>query len=134
MEPISIIQPSDLQIHDIAINISTGHMVRIASGYAIDNWEFKPVIITEDIMNRCPDFRRVGTMYYSVEISYFKTGFRNLTLSQDYLTIDEWDGEEELHKRDLVVLWNRDIMKEFYLHELQRIYKAITRKELKFNL
>jgi len=72
-----------------------------------------------------------GFLEYIYDISRFKNSDLFLVFSGDYLYIREY-GEINRIKvpTDLICLWNKDLKKEFYVHEFQNLYQLITGKEL----
>jgi hypothetical protein len=74
-----------------------------------------------------------GFNSYEYDISRFESGELKLSFSGDYLIITEFDKDKKI-PNDLIVLWNKDIKKEFYVHEFQNLYKSITGKDLVYNI
>lgn len=55
---------------------------------------------------------------------------RELSFSGDYLYLREGKEVYGSGDDDLCVLWNKDVMKQFYVHQLQNLYFALTGEEL----
>ena len=91
-----------------------------------------PIPLTPEILEQC-GFVKDGFKAYNLNISPFPDGIRLLCFSGDYLYIKEGDKAIHPAKLDVVCLWNKDLMKEFYLHQLQNLYFAPTNRELKLN-
>ena len=91
-----------------------------------------PIPITPDILERC-GFVKDGFGAYNLSISPWESHFKILSFAGDYLYLREGDEIEHRGKDNLVTLWNKDLMKEFYLHELQTLYFALMRKELPYD-
>ena len=70
---------------------------------------------------------------YVYDISRFcKKGITQLVFSGDYLYLRESESPNGIPS-DLICLWNKDVNKEFYVHEFQNLYFFLTRKELEIN-
>lgn len=91
---------------------------------------FEPIILTEEYSKRL-GFTKDG-LGLSIDISVFKNTYKKLILSGDYLYLREGDVSDHRGRDHLVVLWNKDLKKQFCVHELQNIYFSITGKELIF--
>jgi len=74
-------------------------------------------------------------MSYVYDISVFnKPDERCLVFSGDYLWLREKNINGPL-PYDFMVIWNKDIKKEFYVHEFQNLYKVMNNnKKLKFDV
>jgi hypothetical protein len=91
------------------------------------------VRLTPEILKSC-GFEKDGFGCYNLSINPFDSGTKKLFFVGDYLYLQEGsEGEHEM-KHHLVILWNKDLMKEFYLHQLQNLYFSLTGKELTFSL
>jgi hypothetical protein len=61
------------------------------------------------------------------------TGIRKLlTFSGDYLFLRETKTIQEASDDNICVLWNKDIMNTFYVHEFQNLYYCLTQLPLTF--
>lgn len=89
-----------------------------------------PIPLTEEILLKC-GFEK-EPMAYRKSIDYFGGG-KKLTFSGDYLYIVDSEKQNTI-PTDIITLWNKDICKEFYLHQLQNLYFALTGQELEINL
>jgi len=72
-------------------------------------------------------------MSYVYDISVFEKGDKCLVFSGDYLYLREINNEKGQAPYNFMVLWNKDIKKEFYVHEFQKLYEAISGKKIKFD-
>lgn len=83
--------------------------------------EYKPIPLTSEWLERF-DFENNFHQDYRISICPFNNGKQTkfLTLSGDYLFIRENDGSGGLDT--IVTIWNKDLKKEFYVHELQNTY------------
>lgn len=90
----------------------------------------EPIPLTEEILLKC-GFEK-EPISYSINIDSFGGGKR-LSFSGDYLYITDSEKQNTI-PTDIITLWNKDLRKEFYLHELQNIFHAITGTELNITL
>jgi hypothetical protein len=96
--------------------------------YALD--DFEPIPLTPEILERC-GFSQDGFYQYGIDASSsLSTSKRRLYFGGDYLYLEE---EDKNLNRDLITIWNKDLMKVFYLHQLQNLYFTLTGKELNYN-
>jgi hypothetical protein len=65
---------------------------------------------------------------FSLNIDLFGGG-KKISISSDYLYIIDSE-KQNTAPTDIITIWNRDIMKEFYVHQLQNLIFALTQKEL----
>lgn len=54
---------------------------------------------------------------------------RTLYFQGDYLFMREGVGELDSAKDDIIVVWNKDVMKEFYWEQFELLYEGITGKK-----
>lgn len=93
---------------------------------------FNPIPLTTEILSKT-EFTRDGFGAYNISIAWYPDQFKILSFSGDYLFLRE--GNTKNHWEDSVItLWNKDIQKEFYLHEIQNLYADLTRNQLIVNL
>ena len=78
-------------------------------------------------------FLKDGFGAYNKDISNFEGEFKTLSFSGDYLYIRQGNKENGREGDDLVSLWNKDLMRVFYVHQLQNLYYALTGEELTLN-
>lgn len=52
-----------------------------------------------------------------------------LVFASDYLYMRQFNTDKR-HEDDICTIWNKDIMKHFYVHDLQNLYFALTGQEL----
>ncbi len=113
-------------------------------GWGINRWHenvttLEKVIKTTDKIELTDDwllkfgFNKNGFNCFEKDINLFDEGHRMLLFVDDYLYISHGDSKNRNHESDLVVLWNKDIKKKFYVDELQNLYQAITGSELKLD-
>ncbi len=86
----------------------------------------EPIPISEDWLTKLGFEKQV--MSYSKNIDFFGGG-RRLSFSGDYLYIIDSEKQNTI-PTDIVVLWNKDVMKEFSIHKLQNIYYLLTGEKL----
>ena len=96
------------------------------------NGNYRGIPITSEILEKC-GFVKQGFGYW-LSINTFSKGSKFLFFSGDYLYIQEGSKDMPTPEDDIVTLWNKDLKKEFYLHELQNLYYLIIGEELKINL
>lgn len=89
--------------------------------------------LTHELLLSC-GFVVDGFGAHIISINPYDMGIKLLKFAGDYLYIVDGLSEKTPHKFDLVTVWNKDLMKEFYLHELQNLYFALTRTELTVKL
>jgi len=90
-----------------------------------DKWAFAPIPITPNILDSC-GFVKDGFRSYNLSINQFSEGIKLLCFSGDYLYLKEG--------RDIVTIWNKRVMGDFYLHQLQNLVYLLTQKELNVDL
>ena len=90
--------------------------------------DISPIPLTPEILVKC-GFTQNTWKQYEIELNGLSAVKKVLYFSGDYLYLEE--GERQRTK-DLVTIWNTDIMKTFYLHQLQNLYFALTGKELNY--
>lgn len=105
----------------------SGTIVDIIAGWQIDEDDTHYGIpLTEEWLEKL-GFVKDCFGSHSINISdHKKLAFSG---DGDYLYICE-ENSNKLHVHDFVCLWNKDIMREFYVHEIQNLYFDLTRKEL----
>ena len=86
----------------------------------------KPVPLTEEWLLKF-GFEEEA-MRYSKNIDLFGGG-KKLCFSGDYLYIIDSEKQNTI-PTDVVTIWNKDVKKEFYVHQLQNLYFALTGEEL----
>jgi len=89
----------------------------------------EPIKLTPELLERC-GFVKDGFNSHSISINSFPFGLNALYFSGDYLYIRQGVDSQPSSADELCTLWNKDIKKEFYLHELQNLYYALTNIEL----
>jgi len=94
---------------------------------------YTAIPLTPEILVEC-GFELDGFKHYNLEIPTILTCSNiTITFAGDYLYLEE-PAKRRLDKPDLICLWNKDLMKVFYLHQLQNLYFALTGEELNINL
>lgn len=102
----------------------------IRDGKDIDNAEwFEPIPLTEEWHNKF-GVQKNGFGNFEYDICPFGRKTRVLVFSGDYLYIRDMSGKDRTED-DLITIWNKDIKKNFYVHEWQNLYFALSGKELK---
>lgn len=93
-------------------------------------WDkIEPIPLTEEWLLRFGFEKEV--MSFSKNIDLFGGG-KKLSFSGDYLYIIDSDKQNTI-PTDIITLWNKDVKKQFYVHQLQNLYFAITGEELTIN-
>lgn len=110
---------------------------QIKKGSDIDNQTLQssylePIPITPDILVKC-GFTKGGFNNYNLSINPHDGGLMILSFSNDYLYIRQGKDGKESKDDDIVTIWNKDIISDFYLHQLQNLFHSITGKELLIN-
>lgn len=116
-----------------------GNKVYTTHGWHLPYEEVEePIPLTPEILEKAGFvYQKLGGMsWYELNISesFITKGWKKLVFAGDYLYLQEWNGREPLDQRDIITLWNRDVMKQFYLHQLQNLYFALTQTDLPINL
>jgi len=89
---------------------------------------FEPISLTEEWLIKF-GFEQQGLGSNTKSISLFGN-LRELIFSGDYLYMPEGVNEFRTDVDDICVLWNKDVKKQFYVHQLQNLYFALTGEEL----
>jgi hypothetical protein len=89
------------------------------------NW-CKPIPLTEEWLLKFGFEKQV--MNYSKNIDLFGGG-KKLCFSGDYLYIIDSEKQNTI-PTDVVTIWNKDVKKEFYVHQLQNLYFSLMDEEL----
>jgi hypothetical protein len=88
---------------------------------------FDPIPLTPEILEKC-GFDINGFWEFEFILSDFSKLV--LDLRQGYLWLRESDLSKKPENDSIVCLWNRDLKKEIFLHQLQNLYFALTGEEL----
>lgn len=115
---------------DMPCKIDAQDILNISTNYMHNAEIHSPIPLTEEILLKC-GFEK-EPISYSINIDSFGGGKR-LSFSGDYLYITDSEKQNTI-PTDIITLWNKDLRKEFYLHELQNIFHAITGTELNITL
>lgn len=108
----------------------------IANGcYDNKHNDLQQVPLTPEILEKC-GFEKDVFMGYQILIDNkeMSTVSKKLYFSGDYLYLEEWRDGVKTYERDLITLWNKDVMKTFYLHQLQNLIYSLTGEELEVKL
>jgi hypothetical protein len=89
---------------------------------------YEPIPLTEEWLLKL-GFEKDGFNAFNKSIALHKRQYKVLCFSGDYLFLREANTDLR-HEDSLCTLWNKDIKKQFYVHELQNLYYALTGKEL----
>lgn len=97
-------------------------------------WFFKNnycgIPLTEKFHNKFGIFKN-GLNRFEYNISRFDKNDLFLIFSDDYLYLKS-NTDDRRSPHEIICLWNKDLKKEFYVHEFQNLYFSITNKELTF--
>lgn len=74
---------------------------------------------------------------FSIDISNFNSSFKIISLTiqkgNKFLYLREGETNGSRDEDDLITIWNDDIKDNFYLHNLQNLFKELTGTELTLN-
>lgn len=85
-----------------------------------------PIPLTEEWLLKM-GFKK-EPMEYSKNIDLFGGG-KKLSFSGDYLYLVDSEKKNTI-PTDVITVWNKDVMKQFYVHQLQNLYFSLTGEEL----
>ena len=88
--------------------------------------KLEPILLTEEWLVKF-GFEKYQ-MNMSKNIDLFGGG-KQLSFSGDYLYLIDSENPNTT-PTDIILLWNKDVMKKFYVHQLQNLYFALTGEEL----
>jgi len=92
---------------------------------------FSPIPLTTEILEKA-GFLKNGFNNYTLKLpNTLQKTESYLVFSGDYLYLRHYNGENRMDD-SVVTIWNKDLMKEFYLHSLQNVYFSLTSEELEF--
>lgn len=95
-----------------------------------DTKECNPIPLTPEVLEAC-GFKKDGFNQYGIELpKTLSCATRKLYFAGDYLYLEE--RVESGKVTDLIAIWNKDLMKEFYLHVLMNLYHSLTGKGIVF--
>ena len=122
----NIVYDNNCDFHRIRANdFSRFNHPNMGGDYGLYAIELSP-----EILEKC-GFEK-EQMAYSINIDKFGGG-KKLSFSGDYLYIIDSEKRETI-PTDIITIWNKDLMKEFYLHQLQNLIFSLTGEELIVNL
>jgi hypothetical protein len=95
---------------------------------------YEPILLTPEILEKV-GLSINGFYEFEWDIPMHKGQYRKLTLDLrgGFLYLREGSTNNRLED-DIVCLWNRDLKKEYYLHQLQNLYYSLTGEELEVEL
>lgn len=96
---------------------------------AIPDEHLQPIPLDQSILEAC-GFEKDGFGAFNYSISPFVGQLKQLSFSGDYLYLRQGDLEKNRINDHIVVLWNKDLKKQFYLHDLQNLIHSLTGQEL----
>jgi hypothetical protein len=91
---------------------------------------YEAIPLTEEWLLRA-GFEKDGFNAYNKSIALHRRQYKVLCFSGDYLFLREANTDMR-HEDSLCTLWNMDIKKQFYVHELQNLYFDLMGVELTF--
>ena len=92
-----------------------------------------PIPLTPEILENY-GFIKDGFGAYNIAVkNNYQTSKGILSFSGDYLYLRH-ENDNNKSNDSICTLWNKDLMKEFYVHDLQNLYFALTGEELKITL
>ena len=92
---------------------------------------YKPISLTEEWHNKF-GVEKNGFGNFEYDICPFGRKSKVFIFSGDYLYLRDMSGKYR-SEDDIITIWNKDIKKEFYVHEWQNLYFALTGNELIVN-
>lgn len=102
-------------------------LVKINAPMEVDLTDISPIPLTEEWLIKFGFVKE--PLAYSINIDKFGRG-KKITISSDYLYIVDSEKQNTI-PTDIITIWNKDIVKEFYVHQLQNLYFTLTGEELK---
>lgn len=132
-----MIDPSELRINNYVYINNVIRQLNVKSfEYAVCNdrcIDVRPIIITPELLEKC-GFIKDGFHAYNLYITNkLQTHPMLLYFSGDYLYLRQENNNRRFDD-SVITLWNKNLMKVFYLHQLQNLYFALTGTELDINL
>lgn len=115
------------------ILVSSHPDLQYSKSYTVPLAGCTPIPLTEEILLKI-GFIKNGFNNLVMDINPFDMGNKSIYFAHDYLYLTEGRENKEGPENDLICLWNKDLKKEFYVHELQNLYFLLTGKELNFKL
>lgn len=89
---------------------------------------YSPIPLTEEWLIKF-GFEQGALGSWKKSITLFGN-LRELSFGGDYLYLREGKEVFGSGEDDLCVLWNKDVVKQFHVHQLQNLYFALTGEEL----
>lgn len=102
-----------------------------SDGWAKSIEDIQPIPLTPDVLIRC-GFEKDGFGAYNISITNtLQASTAILSFASDYLYLRHKNNGNP-YDDSICTLWNKDLMKEFYLHQLMNLYYFLTGKELDY--
>jgi len=97
--------------------------------------DISPIPVSPEILEKC-GFLLNGFKEYELTLNNqaYSCVNKKLIFSGDYLYLEEWPKDTPAKDRSIVTIWNKDLMKKFYLHKLQNLVFDLSGEELQINL
>lgn len=115
----------------LSLLLSETDLGPMTSGYAFESCN--PIPLSPEVLKAC-GFQKDGVNTYNLSIARFGGSYNVLSFLGDYLFIREGLKEDKRAKDDIVTVWNKDLVRYFYLHQLQNLYRILTGKPLEIDL
>jgi hypothetical protein len=131
-----MIQANELRIGNYVIDKEDGHFHKIASGKAIDYPQLmQPIELTEEILLKCgavlnPHSKLMKSYWLHLKRNLYLT-FSDVETANFMVSLICMDDNEIV---DCNIIHNWDYDKQMYLHELQNIFKDLSKTELQITL
>ena len=91
--------------------------------------EINPIPLTPEILLAC-GFEKNGFRQFEITLpKNIISVSSKLFFSGDYLYLRQPNDEKPAND-SIITIWNKDLMKKFYLHSLQNLYFSLTGTEL----
>lgn len=121
-------------IHNVPVQVDIDILQDV---YFSDNVQghprYLPIELSPEILEKA-GFKQNGFKDWIIDLpKTFSTSKRILSFSGDYLYLRIMDNKHR-HEDEIVTLWNKDMMKVFYTHQLQNLYFSLCGSELSLNL
>jgi len=105
------------------------------SDFEYSNYQIaKPIELSPDILLKCgAEKQNIG---YTIDIGYFKPEFKCLyiDIQQGIMGVRYGNKDKPRHEDELIVIHNKDVHGELYLHKIQNTYYLFTGQELNIKL
>ena len=116
-------QSKKLMQHDKTVPFK----LKVITAQEQHKWE--PIPLTPKILEKCGFVKDAFGSYNIWLPQRLQTAESALLFSGDYLYLGQYNDDNRNHD-SICTFWNKDLMKEFHLHQLQNLYFSLTGEEL----